>query len=221
MEQARRPARLSRQDGRPWSRAECWTGLLSRRATPLRDLPDEPLRTLAKEARRRIDRNGILRWAGVEYECPGWHDRWVLVRLALAGGDAVTAEDEATGERRRCARWTPRPHGQVAATAATPLEELLAEERAFAPADLFAPADAGNVVALPARTAPAKPLADPLDADRLADGEEPMAVFAAVCPRPLTAASRRAVEAAVERAGRSRSAIQAIAREIAGLGETG
>ena len=222
VEEARRPARTPRADGSRWSRAECWRVLAGRRPAPLRELPADPMRTLARQVRRRLDRNGILRVDGAEYECPDWHDRWVAVRLALVGGDgAVTIEDEATGERRRCPPWRPRPHGEIAASPATPLERLLAEDApAWPGADPYgADGAAANVVGLPARTAPAAELPDPLDADRLADGEDPMRVFAAICQRPLSAAGRAAVEAAVERAGRSRSAIEAIAREIAGIEE--
>lgn len=218
VEEARRGARTPRADGRRWSRAECWTGLLSRRPTPLRELPADPMRTLARTEWRRIDRNGIVRVDGREYECADWHDRWVAVRLALAdGGDAVVVEDPATGERRRCPAWRPRPHGEFAGTAATPLERLLAEDApAWPGADVWGP-DGGaapNVVPLPPRTAPAAALDDPLDADALPSMDAALRLLASICPG-LSPAAVEAVRGEIGRIGLSRAAVESLARELA------
>lgn len=217
IEEARRASRAPRPDGSRWSRAEAWRVLAGRRPTPLRELPPEPLRTLAREVRRKLDRNGILRVDGAEYECRDWHDRWVVVRLALVGGgDAVTIEDDASGERRECPRWRPRPHGEIAAVPATPLDRLLAEDApAWPGADPYEAGDApANVVALPPRTAPAAELADPLDADRLPSLDAAMRLFSGICPG-LSARSLAAVRAEIERAGLSRAAVVELARDIA------
>lgn len=224
VEEARRSARTPRPDGKRWTRAECWTGLLSRRPATLRDLPADPLRTLARQVVRKIDQNGIVRVDGAEYECADWHSKWVSVRLALADGpDEVVVEDESTGERRRCPRWKPRPHGQIAAAPATELDKLLAElEHAptWTGADVWTGAGQAaesNVVPLPPKTAPAADLDDPLDADRLPSVDEAMRVFGAICPG-LSAAALAGVREEIERIGASRSAVEELAREIAASG---
>lgn len=217
VEEARRPGRTPRPDGRRWTRAECWTGLLARRPSPLRELPPDPMRTLAREERRRIDRNGIVRVDGREYECADWHDRWVRVLLALSGDAAeIVVEDERTGDKRRCPLWTPRPHGEIAPVPATPLDRLLAEDApAWPGADVWAGEDApANVVPLPPRTAPAAPLEDPLDADALPSLDAAMRLFAAICPG-LSGAALSDVREEIVRTGLRRSAVEALAREIA------
>lgn len=221
VEEARRPARTPRPDGRRWSRAACWTGLLSRRPEPLRELPTDPIRTLARRERRRIDRNGIVRVDGREFECPDWHDRWVRVLLALSGDAAewVVVEDDRTGDKRRCPLWTPRPHGEIAPVAATPLDRLLAEDAPEWPgADVWAEPDAAppaaNVARLPQRVAPAAPLEDPLDADALPSLDAAMRLLGERCPG-LSPAALAAVRREIGRIGLSRSAVEALAREIA------
>lgn len=205
-----RRASRTQPDGRRLSRSAAWRAL----AAGIRELPPEPMETLASEARRVVDGAGIVRWGGAEYECGQWHSRRVLARRPLAAGadaDALVLEDEATGERAIARRLRPRPYGEVRRQPAAPVEGL---PRPKVAADLWAP---DNVAPMPARLAPAAELADPLDADRLADGEDPMAAFRAICPRPLSAASLAAVEGALARAGRSRRAIEAIAREVAAI----
>lgn len=226
VEEARRPARTPRPDGKRWTRAECWTGLLSRRPAPLRELPADPMRTLARTVRRKLDQNGILHVDGVAYECADWHSKWVAVRLALAGGgDAVVIEDETTGERRECGRWEPRPHGEIAPAPATELDKLLAEEApAWPGADVWAADGAApaNVVPLPPKTVPAAELGNPLDADALPI-DEAMRRFGALCPG-LSEAALAAVKGEIERIGSRRLAVEELAREIAaaiGNRETG
>ena len=218
IEENRRASRTPREDGGRWSRAEAWRVLAGRRPTPLRELPPEPMRTLARTVRRRLDRDGIARVDGEQYECSDWHDKWVLVRLALVGDDgAITVEDEITGERRTCPRWRPRPHGEIAASPATPLDRLLAEDAPEWPgADPYGPEGEtpANVVALPAKTAPPAELENPLDADRLPGIDAAMRLFAARCPG-LSPAATASVRAEIERSGLSRSAVEELAREIA------
>ncbi len=223
-----RPAR-TRPPGaaRTPSRAEAWTAGVNARPKddPLRELPPHPVETLCREARRRIDANGIVRWGGVEYECADWHSRRVLARRAADGSGDLSLEDEATGERRPARRHAPRPWGDVRRAPATALARLLAEERAFPGADLHAPGKAGvargNVVPLPARTAPAAALENPLAGDRLGSVEEAWRVFAAICPWPLSARSRAAVAARFEEAGLDRPAVEALARELSALADAG
>ena len=221
VEEARRVARTPKPDGGRWSRAEAWTGLLSRRPAPLRELPDDPMRTLARTLRRKLDQNGLLRVDGIAYECADWHSKWVAVRLALvpAGGDVVVIEDEATEERRECRRWEPRPHGTIAPAPATALDKLLADLHDNAPtwkgADIWA-ADGPptNIVPLPPRTAPPADLENPLDADALPTIDDAMSLFGEQCPG-LSSDALAAVRQEFERIGATRSAVEELAREIA------
>ena len=216
-ENNRRPARRPRPNGGRWTRAQCWTALTNSRPADdrLRELPPNALETMASEARRKIDRNGIVRWGGVEYECEGWHDKWVLARRAVDGGGDLVLVDEETGERATATRWAPRPHGEIRGVPATPLERLLDAPPEFGGADVYAPKDArGNVVPIPPRTAPPAPIEDPLDADRLPDAATAMRLFSAICPG-LSATALAMVRGEIERAGLSRAATEDLARELA------
>lgn len=216
VEMARRAARTPHPDGRRWSRADCWTAMLARRPERLRELPPDPMRTLAREVRRRVDRQGIVRVDGAQYEVPDWHDKWVTVRLALADGGKVVVEDD-EGGRRECARWTPRPAGEIAPAPATPLDRLLADPVAddWPGADVYGEPRPTNVVPLPPRTAPPAPLADPLDADALPSLDAAWRAFAAIYPWPLSPANRAAVERRL--AGLSLADAEALARDLAAL----
>lgn len=46
---------------------------------------------------RKVDTSGIVRWAGVAYECPEWRGRWVIVKPLATG---LGLQDERTKERR-------------------------------------------------------------------------------------------------------------------------
>lgn len=223
-ENARRPSRTA-VDGRVLSRAAAWTALTRRRPAdrPLRRLPPDPLGTLAVEARRRVDRGGLVRWGGRVYESP-WHDRAVIARRAADGGGDIALEDEATGERTVASVWRPRPYGEARAPSPTPAERLDADPavRALSGSDVWAPA-AGppRVVPLPAPAAPAAALENPLPAGmaRCRDLAEAWRVFGAVYPWPLSGALRARVERRFEAAGLERAAVVDLARELAAAGE--
>ncbi len=220
--------RLSRTavGGRQASRAAAWVALVNARPADraLRRLPDRPIETLAQEVERRVDANGVVRWDGAEYEAPTFHGRRVLARRGIdADAGAIVLEDEATGEREVARRYEARPYGAVRSAPATPLERLKRElggEAAAGAADLYAPgapARAANVVSMPARAAPAAPLEDPLDADRMAGLDEAMTLFRSIYRRPLSGGNRALVVERIEAAGCSRSAVVALAQELAAL----
>ena len=219
--------RLSRTPvaGRPASRTAAWVALVNGRPAdrPLRRLPPDPIATLAREGRRRIDANGHIRWAGREFEVDGWSDRWVLVREAVRGEpDRLVAEEIRTDgrdpERRTAIPIARRPYGEIRTAPASPLDRLLAEE-APAPgtADVYAPrTEAGDpsVAALPARTAPAAPLDNPLDAARCRDVEEAMRLFISIWPHPLSASNRAEIVRRIEAAGLDRRAVVELAQHL-------
>lgn len=218
-ENARRPSRTPVR-GSEASRTSAWTALAAARPkdNPLRDLPDNPLETLAREAPRRIDVNGIVRWRGEQYECADWHDRRVIARQALDGSGDLTLEDEATGERRTARRYRPRPYGEIRAVPATELEKLAREDMEAGGADVFAPSgEAPAVVPMPTRTAPAAPLDDPLDGGACRDLDEAMRLFAEIYPHPLTPANRALAIERVREAGLRRDAVTELALQLAAL----
>lgn len=220
-ENARRPARTLVGD-RVVSRAEAWTALVPRREPPLRKLPANPIETLAREARRYIDRNGIIRWRG-EYEVEGdWCDRWVIARRALDGSGDLAIEDEATGAKRSARRYTPSGYGEVRTAPATPLEKLVAEDAPGPDADVWAPADATNLAVLPVRgVSPAAPLGNPLDTDALPDIESAMRIFHTLYPWPLNPATRALVIQRIQADGLSRRAVTELAQSLTTLAGTG
>ena len=218
-ENARRPSRAKVGD-REASRAAAWAALTAARPkdNPLRRLPPNPIETLAREARRKVDVNGIVRWRGDEYECDDWHDRWVIARQALDGSGDLVLEDEASGERRAARRYAPRRYGEVRASQATPLEKLVREHIGSTGADLYAPSgEASKVVPMPARTVAAAPLNDPLDAEACRDLDEAMRLFFEIYPHPLSPANRALVVKRVEQAGLRRDAVTDLALRLAAL----
>ena len=213
--------RLSRTpvDGRELSRSAAWVALTNRRPAgrPLCRLPDNPLKTLAREARRKIDVSGIVRWGGVLYESADWHDRWVLARRAADGGGDLVVVDEATGERRIARRYAPRPYGEVRSAPATPLERLRAEdapEGERTGADIWAPGPPPKTVPMPARTAAPRALDNPLDGGRCRDMSEALRLFVDFYPHELGAADLARVAELIERGGLRRQAVIDLAREL-------
>lgn len=214
--------RLSRtqpEGARAMSRTAAWPVLMRRRPAdrPLRTLPSGAIATLAQERDAYVDANGIVRWDG-EWEVRGWADRTVIARRPLDGTDTVTLEDPSTGERRIAHRYAPRPYGTVRTAARTALDRLLDEAPPAGGADLYAPAEgATNVARLPSGAAPAAPLDNPLDADRLATIEAAMALFVELYPHPLSGENLAVVRARIEHSGLSRQAVTDLALSLAGL----
>ncbi len=211
-------------DGKLLSRAATWVALVNRRPAdrPLRRMPENALDTLVREAKRKIDVNGIIRWGGVLYESTDWHERWVHVRRPLDGaGDDITIEDLETGEKRIARRYVPRSYGEVRSAPAAPLEKLRAvdAERDRKGADIFAPpTEPPAVVPLPARTAPAAPLENPLDGGRCRNLDEAMRLFVEHYPYALTATARAQVVAHIEQRGLERRAVIEAAQALANRG---
>ena len=173
---------------------------------------------MAREKRAKIDINGIIRWDGVEYEAGGgWYDRWVIARRAMDGSGDLAIEDVATEAKQVAKRYVPRPYGEIRSEPKTSLDKLLEEPAPEADADLYAPKAASDLVRFPARTAPAAPLENPLDTDRLGSVEEAMRVFASVYPHPLSPENRALVIERIERSGLSRRAVVELASTLTTL----
>ncbi len=238
-ENQRRPSR-TRVAGRTVSRTAAWTALSNGRPADnrLRRLPENPLETLAKEARRRVDISGIVRWGGREYEieaeaAPRLTGRRVIARRGLLADpdeDVLVIEDPATGERALARPYRPRPYGEVRSTPATPLERLTeadAVARQTAPnragADLYRRNDTvptPAVAAMPTRSVPPLPLDNPLDADRYRNLEQAMRDLAALYPHPLSPANRDSAAAYLERHGLKRQAVVELANRLHALAAT-
>lgn len=221
-ENARRRSRTE-VPGRPGaSRTEAWAALMRTRPEPLRRLPERPMETLAREARRWIDSGGVIRWGGVEYEAGGgWHDRRVIARRAIDGTGDLVIEDEATAATEVARRVAPRPYGDIRTAPKSPLDALLEAGAPDVDADVWAPASGANLARLPAPSAPAAPLENPLDADRLGSIDEAMRQFVAHYPWPLSPDNRAAVIERIEASGRSRRAVVALAQSMTTLARAG
>ena len=129
-------------------------------------------------------------------------------------------EDERSGERHVAVRYQARGYGEIRGVPATPLEQLSpppAERRA---ADLYAPRsaeEAGNVQALPARSAPAANLENPRDAERHRDLAEAMRAFVALYPQPLSPANRALVVRHLTDRDLDKQATVELAQELSAL----
>ena len=208
---------------RPASRTAAWTALTNARPqdNPLRKMPDNPIETLAREARRKIDVNGIVRWDGIEYEAKDWHDRWVMARRAADGSGDLTIEDEAAGEKRIARRYIPRPYGAVRSSPASALDRLLADTPQAPGADIWKPVEAAwpsNVLPMRTRSAPAAALENPLaGGDRCRDVGEAMRLFTSIYPWRLSAANRALIVEQIEDSGLPREAVTTLAQELSAL----
>ena len=223
--------------GRTVGRTEAWIALTNGRPAdnPLRLLPRKPLETLAREARRRVDIGGIVRWDGREYEveaaaAPRLIGRQVITRRALAresDGDDLVIEDPATGERALAHSYGPRAYGEVRSAPATPLERLTEADVAarqttqnVAGADLYASKRAAGgpgVLAMHARTAAAEPLVDPLDTGRYQHLDHAMRALVELYPHPLSPSNRAAAVAYFERNNLEHRAVVELANRLLAL----
>lgn len=217
----------SRVGDRNASRAAAWVALTNARPADnrLRKLPADPIATMAREARRWADGNGVIRWGGVEYELPGdLCNQWVTARRPAVAGDseastAVVVETTA-GARHLVAPMRPRPYGQTPATSAPPLARALAENPPMAATDCYAPGaaqrDAG-ATSLPPRSGPAAVLENPLDANNYASPEEAMQAFLSLYGRPLSAARLAQARRILARHQFSKQATRDLALDMANL----
>ncbi len=235
-ENASRPSR-TKVAGRTASRTAAWVALTNGRPAdnPLRRLPEDPMRTLAREARRSVDIGGIVRWDGREYEvesaaAPRFVGRRVIARRSLAaeaGRDALVIEDIATGERALAHPYRPHAYGDIRSAPATPLERLTEADvaargtaRNVAGVDLFDPdlsKPTPGLLAMPARTSAAESLEDPLDTGRYRDLDQAMRALVELYPHPLSPANRVAAAAYLERHRLTRSAVAELANRLIGL----
>ena len=224
-EQRENGRRLSRTNvgGRPASRSAAWVALTNGRPAdnPLRRMPERAIETLGREVRRRIDRNGILRWDGIEYEAP-WHDCWVTARRPLEGDlGCIVVEREDTGEREFARPWEPLPASAPAGLyrgAPSALDRLLDDAPAGgAGADPYAPRPAPAATPMRPRSSDAAPLENPLDAGRCRDLDEAVALFAEIYGRPLYSAAREQLADELVERGLSRRAVADLAAELSAL----
>ena len=222
----------ARVGGRNASRAAAWVALTNARPADnrLRKLPTDPIATMAREARRWADGNGVIRWGGVEYELPGdLCNQWVTARRPAVARDSEAGDSgagaavvvETAGEARVLAPpLLARPYGQTPPAATPPLERALAESPPAAAADCYGPGaarpDAG-ATPLPPRSGPAAPLVNPLDASRHASPEEAMQAFLSLYGRPLSAARVAQARAILARHDFSKQAVRDLALDMSHL----
>ena len=226
-ENARRPSR-TRVAGRRTSRTAAWIALTNARPADnrLQKIVPNAIETMAREKERAwIDANGIVRWDGAEYEVDGWHSRHATARRALVGDqDHVILEDPGTKERRIAHPYQRRAYATVRGVAKTPLETLAETPIGFPGADIYASgkdrADR-RIIAMPARSAGAAPLEDPLEAGRHPDIESAMAAFTELYPHPLHPEHRALVVERIQEAGLAKSAVIDIAQGLAALAQGG
>lgn len=219
-ENARRPSRTL-VAGRVASRASAWVALVNARPAdnPLRKIVPNAIETMAKEKTGAwIDANGIVRWEGGSFEVPQWHSMSVTLRRPLVEGpDRVVVEDPKSGERRIALPYERRPYGTVRAQPKSALEELAETATEFAGADLHRPGRAEadpRVVGIPARSAEARPLEDPLDAGRHPDIETALAAFRALYPHPLRPDHLALLVERIEEAGLAKGAVVDLAQGL-------
>ena len=227
-ENARRPSRTP-VGGRKVYRTDAWVALVNARPADnrLEKLPENPIETMAKEAHRKVDANGLVRWGGVEYELERLHDCRVTARRSMDDGGAspkhivcefVNARGET--ERHIACRWRPRPYGEVRSVAKTPLDEVLdGAPPAFAGADVYAPGkgDDGataNVAPIRTRTSPAPALVNPLDAEHYPDLDTAMRAFFEIYSHRLSEGDRALVAGRLLEGNLAKAAVRDLALEL-------
>ena len=218
-ENARRPSR-TRVAGRCVGRSAAWVALTNARPANnrLQKFPANAIETMAREKTAWIDANGLLRWGGVEYEVEEWHSRTVMARRGLAGeADHVVLEDLQTKERRIAYPYRKRSYGVVRSVAKTPLEALREIPLELSGADLYAPREERGdprVTAMPARSAAAAPLENPLDAAHYRDLDEAMRALQEYCLYPLTGRTRAMTAERIVEAGLDKEFVRGLGLEL-------
>ena len=225
-ENARRPSR-TRVGGRAARRTAAWIALTNARPADnrLRKFPPNAIETIAREKERAwIDPNGIVTWNG-EYEVDGWHSMHVIARRGLDGDqDHIVVEHPTTKERRVAYPVKQRAYGEIRGIPKTPLDALLETDVECGGADIFAPGRDtvdSKVAAIPARSADAAPLDDPLDAGRYPNIESAMAAFVALYPHPLSERNHALVVGRITEAGFAKTAVADIAQGLTALAQGG
>ncbi len=212
-----RPSRTP-VDGVPVSRADAWVALTNRRPanSRLRKLPDNPIETMAREARRYVDQNGVVRWCGRQYELERMHSAWVIARRPMDADapEAMICECEQSGERHIATLLTPRSYGEIIGSPKTELDKLI-DDSSPASADLYAASKAGRIPRLPAATAEAGSFNNPLDASRYADLAQALEAFQNIYLYPLRDDNRALVIERLEACGYDKAAVRDLALELA------
>ncbi|WP_295441579.1 hypothetical protein [uncultured Thiodictyon sp.] len=214
---ARENARTSRSDP-TLTRAAHWVRSINQQGGA-RLCPANPIETLAREKRCKVDQSGIIRWDNTEYEVPKLHSCWVIARRALDGSGRVVVEDERTGERYDVTPYQGLKYNEwKGSQPALPIDKARAAAAALPlPGDVYAPAPAdaapANVVTgrFGPRQQPARGLPDPLEADRYASLSAAMAEFFQVFGAPLSAENRAVVEQRLLRDGLRKDAVRELA----------
>lgn len=151
------------------TKLQAWSHSAAERArngNPIRRLPENAIETMATEVRRRVDQHGVITWDNQLYEvADGLHSRWVIARRALEDG-RVVVEDIETGKRYETQPFAPRRMGEYRAFKKSVVEEAREIGKGISAPSPYQPEAGSNVVALPTRTAPPAPLANPLEAGR-------------------------------------------------------
>lgn len=160
------------------SRRDAWVNL-SNRHGGVRPCPPDALETLAIEAHRTLNSNGVFTWGRDdegrirEYEVPKYHSRKVIARRALDGSDRCIVEIPETGERVIAARAVYLGYGEFKGQPpALPVEKARAAGADLVcptpvygptvPVGAGLPAQDPKVVHLPPRAKPIDHLEDPL-----------------------------------------------------------
>lgn len=220
-ENGRRDSRTPVGDRTKICRTDAWIALTNARPADnrLRRLPDNPMQTLARESRRRIDVNGIVRWDGRQYECV-WHDRWVIARRPMDADapDRLILECERTGDRTEAEPLRRRYYGDIRSGASSDLDRLLDDDTALPGADIYARGEsASRVSRIPVRADLPDDLDNPLDAGRYRTLEEALQAFHGIYPWPLSPSNRAAVIARIEDAGLDRAAVAQLGADLLSL----
>jgi hypothetical protein len=223
-------ARPSRSDP-SLSRRDHWLRAINQQGG-VRLCPPDPLETIATEKRCKVRQDGTFLWNKIEYEIPDINDCWILARRAIDGSGRVIAEDERTGKRwdvtpaehlgydqHRGQRKLPRDQAREIAQALPLPGDVYApaqEPATAAPAPKPAQTAADNVVRnrFGARQQEARPLADPLDADRYASLTQAMADLYSQLRAPLSAEHHALAEQRLLRDGLRKSAVRDLAAAL-------
>ena len=175
------------------------------------------METMAQEANRVVDSNGIVSWGGVEYESKDWHGRRVLARRAMDGTGNLVLEDEVSEERTVARPYEPRPYGEFRGTPKTKLARLVEDSDAKG-ADPYGSPSRPVDVPIPAKTEPAAPLENPLDvSEPILPLEEGLGVFFEHFRLPMSPANHALVEERIGE-GMTRRQIVDLAQELTVLG---
>ena len=205
-----------------YSRTTSFRYGIAKRQNPPKQMPLNAMATMALEAKRKVDRNGIFSWKSIEYELKNLHDCWIIARVQAtnAATGTIVVEDIKSGELHEARPYQTRKYGEIIGTKKTAAEhnsELHKDITAQTNADIYAPnrAKKPQVLPMPVHTKKAEQLQSNLTiSDCYANIDEALDAFYNIYNKPLSSTHSKNLIDFLHRNSFNRKAVRELAQNL-------